>query len=70
MSKPIIYTLKTCPTCIKLKKDWLAQGKDFEERPVDDNQTWLDEAVKYGDTVPMVVYEDGRVEVGYANMMG
>ncbi len=69
MSKPIIYTLKTCPACIRLKEDWVAQGKQFEERQVDSNQAWLDEALKYGDTVPIVVYQDGRVEVGYANMI-
>ncbi len=70
MSKPIIYTLRTCPACIELKKDWVARGKEFEERQVDSNQTCLDEAREYGDTVPIVVYEDGLVEVGYANMIG
>ena len=70
MSKPVIYTLSTCPACLKLKRDWAAQGKGFEERSVDSNQTWLDESQKYGDTVPIVVYPDGRVEVGYAGMIG
>ncbi len=69
MSQPIIYTLKTCPACIRLKKDLVAQGKQFEERQVNENQAWLDEALKYGDTVPIVVYQDGRVEIGYANMI-
>lgn len=67
---PIIYTLRTCPACIELKKDWASRGMEFEERQVDDNQAWLDEALKYGDTVPVVVYEDGRVEIGYAGMIG
>ncbi|MBI2979606.1 MAG: hypothetical protein HYY41_02095, partial [Chloroflexi bacterium] len=49
---------------------WSSQGKEFEERRVDDNQALLDEAVKYGDMVPIIVYEDGQVEVGYANMIG
>ncbi|MBI4188251.1 MAG: glutaredoxin family protein [Chloroflexi bacterium] len=70
MVKPIVYTVSTCPACLKLRKDWTSQGKEFEERRVDDNQAFLDEAVKYGDTVPIVVYEDGRIEVGYANMIG
>ncbi len=69
MGKPIIYTLRMCPACVKLKKDWLAQGKEFEERAVDDNQAWLDEALKYGDVVPIVVYEDSRVEIGYDSMI-
>ena len=67
--KPIIYALKSCPACIKLKEDWLARGQEFEERLVDEKQTWLNEALKYGDLVPIVVYEDGQVEIGYANMI-
>ncbi len=70
MAKPIVYTISTCPASLKLKKDWTSQGIEFEERPVDDNQTWLDEALKYGDMVPIIVYDDGRVQVGYAKMMG
>jgi glutaredoxin len=69
MNKPIVYTLRTCPACIRLKEDWVGRGREFEERQVDDNQAWLDEALRYGNTVPIVVYEDGRVEIGYANMI-
>lgn len=69
MSKPIVYTLSTCPACLRLKEDWKSQGKEMEERQVDENQQWLDEAVKYGDQVPVVVHEDGRVEVGYAGII-
>lgn len=69
MSKTIVYTLRTCPACIKLKESFVAQGKEFEERQVDSNQAWLNEALKHGDLVPIVVYEDGRVEIGYANMI-
>ena len=70
ITKPIIYTVSTCPASLKLKKDWNSQGIEFEERMVDKNQAWLDEALKYGDMVPIIVYQDGRVEVGYANMIG
>jgi glutaredoxin len=70
ITKPIIYTVSTCPASLKLKKDWSSQGIEFEERMVDKNQAWLDEALKYGDMVPIIVYQDGRVEVGYANMIG
>ncbi len=42
---------------------------EFEERQVDGNQTWLDEALEYGDSVPIVVYKDGRIETGYAGMI-
>ncbi len=68
--KPIVYTVSTCPACLRLKSDWSNHGIEFEERPVDENQKSLDEAVKYGDMVPIVVYTDGKVEVGYKNMIG
>ena len=68
--KPIVYTVSTCPACLRLKSDWSSQGIEFEERPVDENQKSLDEAVKYGDMVPIIVYGDGKVEVGYKGMIG
>ena len=70
MKKPIVYTLRTCPACIRLKEDLARRGVDFEEREVDDNQTWLDEALRYGDMVPILVYADGRVEIGFRGMIG
>ena len=68
--KPIVYTVTDCPVCLKLKRDWSSRGIEFEERQVDKNQALLDEALKYGDMVPIIVYGEGRVEVGYANMIG
>ena len=68
--KPIVYTVRSCPACLRLKSDWSSQGIAFEERPVDENQKSLDEAVKYGDMVPIIVYGDGKVEVGYKGMIG
>ncbi len=70
ITKPIVYTVSTCPACLKLKKDWSSQGIEFDERQVDKNQASLDEALEYGDMVPIIVHQDGRVEVGYANMIG
>jgi glutaredoxin len=70
MSDPIVYTVSTCPACLKLKSDWRQQGIKFEERPTDQEQKWLDEALKYGESVPIVVYPEGRVTVGYQNMIG
>lgn len=67
---PIVYTVSSCPACRKLKEDWGSEGIEFEERPVDNNQQWMDEAVKKGDMVPVIVYGDGRVEVGYKGMIG
>jgi glutaredoxin len=67
---PVVYTISTCPACLRLKKDWTEQGVRFEERQVDKKQAWLDEARQYGDTVPLIVHLGGRVQAGYANMMG
>lgn len=70
MGKSIVYTLKTCPTCNQLKKDWSSRGLQFEERQVDGNQSWLNEALKYADVVPIVVHEDGRIETGHKGVAG
>jgi glutaredoxin len=70
VAKTIIYTVSSCPASAKIREDWTQEGKQFEERQVDKSQTWLDEALKYGDMVPIAVYEDGKVEIGYKNMIG
>lgn len=70
MALPIVYTLSTCPTCEDLRADWARRGIAFEERQVDENQAWLDEALAYDDTVPIIVYDGGRVEVGFAGESG
>ena len=67
---PIVYTLSTCPSCIRLKEDWTAEGIGYEERQVDESQQYLDEALNYGDMVPIIVRENGEVEVGYKGMIG
>jgi glutaredoxin len=65
-----VYTLPECPACNKLKEDWRSQGIPFEERMVNQSQAVLDEALTYGDMVPIIVHPDGGVEVGYKNMIG
>ena len=67
--KPIVYTLQTCLAWITLKEEWAKLGRPFEERQVDENQAWLDEALTYGNSVPIVVYPDGRVEIGFRKMI-
>ena len=69
-AKPTVYTLTTCPACERLRKSWAAQGIAFDERQVDKSQAWLDEALTYGGEVPIVVYPDGRVEVGFEDEIG
>ncbi len=70
MVTPIVYTLTSCPTCDDLRAAWATQGIEYEERQVDKSQAWLDEALVYGDTVPIVVRPDGGVEIGFAGESG
>ena len=61
---PIVYTLETCGACEALRKAWGERGIEYEERCVEESQAWLDEARKYDNVVPIVVYPDGQVESG------
>ena len=70
MALPIVYTLSTCPTCDDLRTDWQRKSIPFEERRVDKSQAWLDEALRYADTVPIVVHPDGKIEVGFEGEAG
>jgi glutaredoxin len=67
---PIVYTLAVCPACDRLRDAWRRQGIKYEERRVDQSQDTLDEALDYGDTVPIIVYPDGRVEIGFEGHTG
>ena len=67
---PVVYTLTICPACDRLRSSWASQGIKYEERRVDQSQDTLDEALDYADTVPIIVYPDGRVEVGFEGMTG
>ncbi len=70
MSRPVVYTLSHCPVCLALKKDLENQGIIFEERIIDQDPTVKEEALKYGETVPVVVYENGEIQVGYNKKIG
>ena len=65
-----VYTLTVCPACDKLRSAWGEQGIEYEEFRVDQSQETLDEALMYGDTVPIIVYADGRVEIGFEGEVG
>lgn len=69
MADVIIYTLRTCPTCERARRDLTAEGVAFEERCLDDDPKWIDEASRLGITVPIVVRGD-RVEVGWKGELG
>ncbi len=67
---PIVYTLTVCPACDTRREAWGNRGVAYEERRVDQSQDTLDEALLYGDSVPIIVYPDGRVEVGFEGERG
>ena len=69
MDRPILYTLRTCPTCDRARRDLQASAVDFEERMIDDNPGWYAEAVALSVTVPILV-RGGRVEVGWKGEYG
>ena len=67
---PIVYTIRGCDACVKLLRKWQTEGIAYEERRVELNQQTMDEARKYGDMVPIVVWPDGRVEQGFEGTLG
>ena len=50
----------------------LKRGVDFEERVVDDRPDWAAEAIRFSgqNVVPVLVYPNGRVEVGFEGEHG
>jgi len=67
---PIVYTIRGCDSCVKLLKKWDAEGRVYDERRVELSQATLDEARRYGQLVPIVVWPDGRVEQGFGDSIG
>ena len=53
-----------------MRDAWRRQKIQYEERRVDQSQETLDEALDYGATVPIIVYPDGTVEIGFAGHTG
>jgi glutaredoxin len=67
---PVVYTLTVCPACDALRRAWKRQKVVYEERRVDQSQDCLDQALEYADTVPIIIYPDGRVEIGFEGQTG
>lgn len=69
-TKPIVYTIRGCDSCVKLLKKFEEDGVVFEERRVELSQATLEEARRYGSLVPIVIWPDGRVEQGFGDSIG
>lgn len=61
----VIYTLKNCPTCEKAITALRERGVGLEERRVDLNADWWNEALNYSMTVPVILWDNGEVEIGW-----
>ena len=69
-TRPVVYTIRGCHSCVKLLEKFEAERVDFEERRVELDQATLEEARRYGNIVPIVVWPDGRVEQGFGDSIG
>ncbi len=61
----IVYTLRNCDVSEKAAAALRERGADFEERRVDLNAEWWEEALKYSMSVPVIIWENGDVEIGW-----
>ena len=67
---PIVYTLTVCPACDALRSEWGKLGIEYDERRVDQSQDTLEEALDFGESVPIIDYPDGRVVEGIDGEIG
>ena len=67
---PIVYTLTVCPACDALRAEWGKLGIEYDERRVDQSQDTREEALDFGESVPIIVYPDGRVVEGFDGEIG
>ena len=61
----IVYTLKNCATSEKAMTALRERGVDLDERRVDLNADWWNEALNYSMTVPVILWDNGEVEIGW-----
>lgn len=66
----IIYTLQGCPVCERAKRALREQGVAFEERRVDQDERWWEEARKYSSAVPVILWREDDVEIGWEGEHG
>ncbi len=66
-----MYSLATCPTCARARREMDEQGVEYEERVVDGNPTYQQDVLRLtlGRTVPVFVKGD-RVVVGFHGERG
>jgi hypothetical protein len=67
---PIVYTIRGCDACVKLVNKWDAEGVKYIEKRAELDQETMNEARRYGNVVPIIVWPDGRVEEGFEGGIG
>ncbi|MEO6196496.1 MAG: glutaredoxin [Dehalococcoidia bacterium] len=66
----IVYTLRNCEVSDKAISALRERGVDFEERRVDENAGWWEEALNYSMAVPIIIWGEGDVELGWEGEHG
>ncbi len=68
----IIYTLSDCPVSQRAVRYLHHHSVEFIERQLDDDELWQDEVLRltHQNTVPVFVYDDGHVEIGFNGEKG
>lgn len=71
MAKLVMYSLATCPTCARARREMDEQGLEYEERLVDGDPAAQQEVLRLTlqRTVPVFV-KDGRVVIGFYGERG
>jgi hypothetical protein len=69
-AKVILYTAPNCGTSDRARADLVSEGVDFEERNVMTQKQWFNDVLKYTIFVPLVIWTDGRVEIGWKGRVG
>jgi glutaredoxin len=66
----IVYTLRNCGVSDKAVGALRERGVEFEERRVDQNADWWEEALNYSMAVPVIIWDNGDVEIGWEGEHG
>lgn len=64
MKKVVVYSSATCPYCVMAKSLLEKKGVDIEERRIDLNPAYIDEAIERSGgrkTVPQIFIDDHHV---------
>ena len=72
VGKVTLYSLESCPVCVKARRVLKERGIEFEDRVVDGRPDYIKDvwqASKQG-TAPVILWPDGRIEVGIDGQHG